>query len=328
MSQTALYVRKPLNLIFSKQNYTALEMDINTVFLAHLPSQKEGEEWPEDKEFIVSFRVAEQLKEINYTRIKKALSGLNSKRVEVVDDEGQECVYSSIYPETKLQDGVITLHMRGKYIRDYTKLTSGYGGWFVRDYIKLSRDIHKSLFEMCCSAVNRKINRLEFEIKILKEDLGIADQYIHRNKECFERSILPTVDVINERTSLLVTPAMQRKGRKTFVMLLVERKSDQSNNQAPPQEPKEEGQQNQQLSGGKEPAFPDARQTRCYQIMLDWGFTKSKAFNCASNIEKMELFYSWKYSNAIDPAIKDGKLTKKQAQGMFFGELKKNGMKI
>lgn len=320
---TDLYIRKPLNLIFSKQNYSALEKNISTIFLAHLPTEEDGAKWDKEKEYIYSFEASKYLKETNYTRLKDALNGLNSKRIEVIDENGKTCIYASIYPETRLEHGIITIHMRGKYVEDYTRISRGYGGWFLFEYIALERDTHKGIFEMCCTAVNRKINRIEVEINLLKENLNIQNSYKGRNKECFERAILPAVKAINERTSIDVTAAMQRKGRQVFIMLSVDRKSKTVQTPTEPQPAPAE------LAPVTAPQTPlNEKQQNCYNWLINKGFTKIQASNCALNNATLSLFFSWKFINAIDADLSRGIIDIKTAKALFFSELKKHDLRI
>ena len=76
------------------------------------------------------------------------------------------------------------------------------------------------------------------------------------------------------------------------------------------------------------PSFSDERQTRCYKRMTDWGFPSKQARNCAENEKTMSLFFKWKADSGIDSHIKNGRITKEEAKKMFFGELKKNDLKI
>jgi len=227
----------------------------------------------------------------------------------------------------KYENGTIKIWFDGEYLKPIMEQKKGYAVFHIAEMFSLNGLYPKRLFEMFCSYKNRSTKRFEIEISILKEILGAEDKYKDNHGVFFKRVLAPAIDQINEKTSIKVNAAYRKrkKGRNPAMFIFdIERKDKKVSTAA------EQNKQTEKLpeNDSKEPTFQDERQTNCYRIMMDWGFTSTQARNCAENADTMKLFFTWKYNNAIDPAIKEGKLTKKQAQGMFFGELKKNDLWI
>lgn len=74
--------------------------------------------------------------------------------------------------------------------------------------------------------------------------------------------------------------------------------------------------------------FTPQKRQNCIDWLVDKGFSKEQAENCANNDSTIRLFFKWKYTHGFDNLLETGRKTKLDAQKLFFYELKKNKLKI
>ena len=226
----------------------------------------------------------------------------------------------------KYENGTIKIWFDGEYLKPIMEQKKGYAVFHIAEMFSLNGLYPKRLFEMFCSYKNRSTKRFEIEISVLKEILGAEDKYKDNHGVFFKRVLAPAIDQINEKTSIKVNAAYRKrkKGRNPAMFIFdIERKDKRVSTAPVPDK------QTKELPGKEyNPNYEDERQVRCYERMTDWGFTPKQARNCAENEKTMSLFFKWKGNSGIDSHIRDGKMTKEEAKKMFFGELKKNSLRI
>ncbi len=308
--------REPNAIVFAEQTYNGLEKDIVTIASTLLPNEEKAKEWPKNKEFEISFKV-DLLSETNYTRIKGALENLNKKRIVSIDDDVKKASFSSIYPECSIENGVITINIRGRYVYPFSRLSSGYSVYAIKEYLSLNGHFPKRLFEMFSSYANRKINTLIVEVEILKRQLGVGDKYIGRPIDFKRKAILPALEQINEKTSLSINFSTKRERRKTMFCFAVEYKDKVDKNTGtqrinePHQTPVREGveRNKKELNQTQEIAKRRAQ---------DLDFT-TKQIEEILRPDRVEWFNKWWFNNQSE--IK-GNWTAEIARGKYYGTIK------
>lgn len=309
--------REPNSIVFAEQNYNGLEKDFVTIASSLLPSEEEASKWPTDKEYKVSFP-ASSVRENNQERIKTALQNLNKKTIIVIDDKKKSASFDSIYPECSLENGTITIYIRGKYIVAFSKISSGYSVYEMEEYLSLQSPHPKRLFEMFSSFVNRDIRTFETESDILKKQLGLADKYIGRPID-FKRFIIePSIEQINEKTRLSIGFVSKRVKRKTHFIFSIDYKEgvrktkelkEANSKPTPRQMTIEEGIENE-LNDLQKLAQKRAREL---------GFTDKQIIEIIRP-DRYEYFNKWWYE--MQSEINTGKTSKEIARGAFYKSIK------
>ena len=256
-------------------------------------------------------------------KIINELESLQDIRVKrVLPDGGWERLIP--FPKIgKYENGSIKIWFDGEYLKPILERKRGYAVFHIAEMFSLNGGHPKKLFEMFSSYKNRDVKRFDIAISILKDILGIPDKYKDNHGMFVKMVVAPAIEQISEKTSISVKAAYKRKkGRiPASVIFDVERKEQTKEGLT---EPKEQPSPSPRTP---ETGFTD-KQKSCIDWLLATGFTKNQALNCATNDATINLYFSWKYHNTIDAELTKGSIDRKTAQKMFFGELKKNGLKI
>lgn len=250
----------------------------------------------------------------------EALQDIRIKRV--LPDGGWERLIP--FPKIgKYENGSIKIWFDGEYLKPILERKKGYAVFHIAEMFSLNGGHPKKLFEMFSSYKNRSINRFDIEISVLKDILGIPDKYKDNHGMFVKMVVIPAIEQITEKTSISVKAAYKRKKGRTPASIIfdVERK-EPVKEELTPQEPE------QQTTPTQYETELTDKQKSCIDWLLATGFTKNQAYNCAMNEATINLYFSWKYHNTIDAELAKGSIDRKTAQKMFFGELKKNGLKI
>ena len=258
-------------------------------------------------------KIIDELEALQDIRVKRVLPGGGWERLIPFPKIG------------KYENGSIKIWFDGEYLKPILERKEGYAVFHIAEMFSLNGGHPKRLFEMFSSYKNRNVKRFDIEISILKDILGIPDKYKDNPGMFMRKVVFPAIEQITEKTSISVKAAYkQRKGRTPASIIFdVERKEQTKEGLTEPKE---------QPSPSPSPRTPETgftdKQKSCIDWLLATGFTKNQAYNCATNEATINLYFSWKYHNTIDAELTKGSIDRKTAQKMFFGELKKNGLKI
>src|SRR5690554_1593437 len=274
-----------------------------------------------ERRYLVEFQRSEIPRIDRTNKIIEELEALQDIRVKrVLPDGGWERLIP--FPKIgKYEDGSIKIWFDGEYLKPILERKEGYAVFHIAEMFSLNGGHPKRLFEMFSSYKNRNVKRFDIEISVLKNILGVPDKYKDNPGMFMKKVVFPAIEQISEKTSISVKAAYkQRKGRTPARIIFdVERKEQVKEGLTEPKE--------QPSPRTPETGFTD-KQKSCIDWLLATGFTKNQAYNCAMNEATINLYFSWKYHNTIDAELTKGSIDRKTAQKMFFGELKKNGLKI
>lgn len=276
-----------------------------------------------ERRYLVEFQRSEIPRIDRTNKIIEELEALQDIRVKrVLPDGGWERLIP--FPKIgKYEDGSIKIWFDGEYLKPILERKEGYAVFHIAEMFSLNGGHPKRLFEMFSSYKNRNVKRFDLEIPVLKNILGIPDKYKDNHGMFMKIVVIPAIEQISEKTSISVKAAYKRKKGRIPARIIfdVERKEQTKGELT---EPKEQPSPSPRTP---ETGFTD-KQKSCIDWLLATGFTKNQAYNCAMNEATINLYFSWKYHNTIDAELTKGSIDRKTAQKMFFGELKKNGLKI
>ena len=311
-------VRESNEYAFSNNGLSEIQMNI--FFRALTKFDINPEEIEHERRYMVEFQRSE-IPHIAGKRSKlidelKELRNITVTRV--LNNGGWE----SLTPFPKIgeyEKGTIKIWFDGEYLQPILERKKGYAVFHIAEMFSLNGGHPKKLFEMFSSYKNREVTRFDIAIDTLKQILGIPDKYPGNPGMFIKMVIKPAITQINQKTSIKIKFAYKRrKGvNPSSVIFDVDRKRstiDVSTNR-----PEEQKNPNARF---------DERQTKCYDWLINHGFNTTQARNCATNEETMALFFKWKFHNSIDSELTKGTFDKGTALKMFFGELKKNGLRI
>jgi plasmid replication initiation protein len=274
-----------------------------------------------ERRYLVEFQRSEIPRIDRTNKIIEELEALQDIRVKrVLPDGGWERLIP--FPKIgKYEDGSIKIWFDGEYLKPILERKEGYAVFHIAEMFSLNGGHPKRLFEMFSSYKNRNVKRFDIEIPVLKNILGVPDKYKDNPGMFMKKVVFPAIEQISEKTSISVKAAYERRKGRTPARIIfdVERKEQVKEGLTEPKE--------QPSPRTPETGFTD-KQKSCIDWLLATGFTKNQAYNCAMNEATINLYFSWKYHNTIDAELTKGSIDRKTAQKMFFGELKKNGLKI
>jgi len=274
-----------------------------------------------ERRYLVEFQRSEIPRIDRTNKIIEELEALQDIRVKrVLPDGGWERLIP--FPKIgKYEDGSIKIWFDGEYLKPILERKEGYAVFHIAEMFSLNGGHPKRLFEMFSSYKNRNVKRFDIEIPVLKNILGVPDKYKDNPGMFMKKVVFPAIEQISEKTSISVKAAYKRRKGRTPARIIfdVERKEQVKEGLTEPKE--------QPSPRTPETGFTD-KQKSCIDWLLATGFTKNQAYNCAMNEATINLYFSWKYHNTIDAELTKGSIDRKTAQKMFFGELKKNGLKI
>lgn len=293
---------------------------------------------PEDIDIERRYRVEFQRSEIpkveSVKKLTEELKALQDMRVERVLPSGG---WERLIPFPKIgeyENGTIQIWFDGEYLKPILEQKQGYSVFHIAEMFSLNGRHSKRLFEIFCNYKNRKIATFDFEIELLKEMLGIPNSYKDSPSMFLRKVIIPSLEQINDKTSIKVNAIYERrKGRRPGrVLFSVEHQDNYIELEKPEkiellqktEEPKEE--QPQQQTIFETPL--NEKQHNCVTWLIDKGFTRAQAHNCAHNEETMKLFYKWRYDNTIDAELQRGAMNNKNVRISFFSTLKTHNLRI
>lgn len=317
-------VRESNEFVFANTGLSEIQMNI--FFRALTKFDINPEEIEHERRYMVEFQRSE-IPHIAGKRSKlidelKELRNITVTRV--LNNGGWE----SLTPFPKIgeyEKGTIKIWFDGEYLQPILERKKGYAVFHIAEMFSLNGGHPKKLFEMFSSYKNREVTRFDIAIDTLKQILGIPDKYPGNPGMFIKMVIKPAITQINQKTSIKIKFAYKRRkgANPSSVIFDVERKEQTKEGLTEPKE---------QPSPSPSPRTPETgftdKQKSCIDWLLATGFTKNQAYNCAMNEATINLYFSWKYHNTIDAELTKGSIDRKTAQKMFFGELKKNGLKI
>lgn len=314
-------VRESNEFVFANTGLSEIQMNI--FFRALTKFDINPEEIEHERRYMVEFQ-REDIPRVGKTgALIEALKELQNIKVTRVLNSGG---WESLIPFPKIgeyEKGTIKIWFDGEYLQPILERKKGYAVFHIAEMFSLNGGHPKRLFEMFSSYKNRNVKRFDIEISILKDILGIPDKYPGNPGMFIKMVIKPAITQINQKTSIKIKFAYKRRkgANPSSVIFDVERKEQTKEGLT---EPKEQPSPSPRTP---ETGFTD-KQKSCIDWLLATGFTKNQAYNCAMNEATINLYFSWKYHNTIDAELTKGSIDRKTAQKMFFGELKKNGLKI
>lgn len=310
-------VRESNEFVFANTGLSEIQMNI--FFRALTKFDINPEEIEHERRYMVEFQ-REDIPRVGKTgALIEALKELQNIKVTRVLNSGG---WESLIPFPKIgeyEKGTIKIWFDGEYLQPILERKKGYAVFHIAEMFSLNGGHPKKLFEMFSSYKNREVTRFDIAIDTLKQILGIPDKYPGNPSMFIKMVIKPAITQINQKTSIKIKFAYKRRkgANPSSVIFDVDRKRstiDVSTNR-----PEEQKNPNARF---------DERQTKCYDWLINHGFNTTQARNCATNEATINLYFSWKYHNTIDAELTKGSIDRKTAQKMFFGELKKNGLRI
>lgn len=317
-------VRESNEFVFANTGLSEIQMNI--FFRALTKFDINPEEIEHERRYMVEF----QRSEIPHIAGKrsKLIDELKELRNITVTRVLKNGGWESLTPFPKIgeyEKGTIKIWFDGEYLQPILERKKGYAVFHIAEMFSLNGGHPKKLFEMFSSYKNREVTRFDIAIDTLKQILGIPDKYPGNPGMFIKMVIKPAITQINQKTSIKIKFAYKRRkgANPSSVIFDVERKEQTKEGLTEPKE---------QPSPSPSPRTPETgftdKQKSCIDWLLATGFTKNQAYNCAMNEATINLYFSWKYHNTIDAELTKGSIDRKTAQKMFFGELKKNGLKI
>lgn len=324
------FIRENKHLILSTTGFSGVQMNLFIRALTKFDLKPENIE--QERRYLVEFQRSEvPLDGYRASKIEEELQALQNITIKSNSDSG----WSSLKPFPKVGEysdgsGTIQIWFDGEYLKPILELKEkeGWAVILVAEMFSLQGRHVKKLFELFSSAKNKNQTRLEYDVAVLKTILGIPYKYKNNPGLFMKMVIYPAIDQINEKTSISVAATKRNKKGKTPTMVIFDVHKKEKVNSSEKKEidtPDRSEQTDEQRRISK---YFNEKQMKCYNTLIDRGFTKQQAFNCANKKETMELFFRWQYNNAIQAEIKAGRITKEEAKRDFFKELKANQLKI
>lgn len=324
------YIRENKHLILSTTGFSGMQMNFFVRALTKFDFKPEDIE--DERRYLVEFQRSEvPLDGYKASKIAEELQALQDITIRSNSESG----WSSLKPFPKVGEyndgsGTIQIWFDGEYLKPILELKEkeGWAVILVAEMFSLQGRHAKKLFELFSSAKNKNQTRLEYEVDILKKILGIPDKYKNNPGLFMKKVVYPAVEQINKKTSIKVEVAKRNRKGKTPSMVIFDVKRKEKLTKSEKKEINKPGNSEQTDEQRRISKYFNEKQLKCYDILIDWGFTNQQAFNCANKKETMKLFFRWQYNNAIQAEIKAGRINKSEAKSNFFKELKANQLKI
>lgn len=160
----------------------------------------------QNKEFTIAFS---ELKETNYSRIKKAIQKLRTREITLIDDDVRE-EYETItpFPHVKIQGGVVKLTMLANIVPYFLELKRGFTKYELAAALALTSVYSQKLYELLSRWKDKK------EWFVALEEL---QKLLHAENYKYGDFKIKCLDIatkeLNEKTDLVVSWEAEKTGR-------------------------------------------------------------------------------------------------------------------
>jgi len=196
----------PNLIVFARQTFTSLQKDIFTLAVSQLESGMNVQpDLFKNQTVTVTIKMLNTVSERKYDRLKQECKNLQTKQLEISDDEKEEFDFIIPFPRIKYKKGVIELTMLADVAQSFLELKKGYTEYYIRESLSLEQFNKKRLYEMLCSYKKRNYPTWKVQDDELKLLLGMKNtDYKGRPKQFDIQVIQVCVSAINELTSITV----------------------------------------------------------------------------------------------------------------------------
>jgi plasmid replication initiation protein len=155
------------------------------------------------------------LGETNYSRLKNSVKNLKTRSLKVIDnDEQQEYKYIVPFPSAEIKSGVLTLKMFSDVVPFFLELKNGYTKYELQAALSLSSVYSQKLYEH----LNRWKDKKKWFISLTELQTALnAENY--RYAQFKQRCLDPAIKEINDQTDLIVTYAVEKRGRAVSAII-------------------------------------------------------------------------------------------------------------
>ena len=226
--------QEPNLIVYSTQNYTALEKDVVSVAISNLDKGVNIQhDLFKNKLITVSAKMLNLSKD-NYHRLKHVAENLTKKVIKIIDDKKEEFDFIVPFPRIKYKGGKLELTMFADVLPYFLELKNGYTEYYLSESLSLHGFRTKRLYELLSS--RKKFYNPTWKIyddfnvekikKSLKELLNIKiSAYKNRPAQFETNYIQKSVDEINEKTSLNVSYTRDKDKHGWFTLFDIKDKN-------------------------------------------------------------------------------------------------------
>lgn len=279
-------IKQPNLIVFAKQNFSAIQKDIMTLAISQLDLGEVQKDLFQNQLITLKAKMLSEVSGKHYTRLKSECKSLNTKQIEISDDEKEEFEFIVPFPKVKYKKGIIELTMLAEVAQQFLQLKLGYSEVYIRESLSLDSFSKKRFYELLSSYKNRNICTWNVYDKELIELLDATKSYKSRPKQFENEVIAVCINAINELTSLRVKYTREKVDKGVWLT------SFQVENKQPKATIKKFN-----------PAALDEKSARC----LDW--LKKMAINAKYHQKIIENYQPefWKWIAANKDNLKEGK---------------------
>lgn len=279
-------IKQPNLIVFAKQNFSAIQKDIMTLAISQLDLGEVQKDLFQNQLITLKAKMLSEVSGKHYTRLKSECKSLNTKQIEISDDEKEEFEFIVPFPKVKYKKGVIELTMLAEVAQQFLQLKLGYSEVYIRESLSLDSFSKKRFYELLSSYKNRNICTWNVYDKELIELLDATKSYKSRPKQFENEVIAVCINAINELTSLRVKYTREKVDKGVWLT------SFQVENKQPKATIKKFN-----------PAALDEKSARC----LDW--LKKMTVNAKYHQKIIEQYQPefWKWIAANKDNLKEGK---------------------
>lgn len=279
-------IKQPNLIVFAKQNFSAIQKDIMTLAISQLDLGEVQKDLFQNQLITLKAKMLSEVSGKHYTRLKSECKSLNTKQIEISDDEKEEFEFIVPFPKVKYKKGIIELTMLAEVAQQFLQLKLGYSEVYIRESLSLDSFSKKRFYELLSSYKNRNICTWNVYDKELIELLDATKSYKSRPKQFENEVIAVCINAINELTSLRVKYTREKVDKGVWLT------SFQVENKQPKATIKKFN-----------PAALDEKSARC----LDW--LKKMVINAKYHQKIIENYQPefWKWIAANKDNLKEGK---------------------
>lgn len=216
--------QEPNLIVFSKQNYTALEKDIFTLAVSQLDTglNVEPDLWNKLTDVTISASMLQEISEKSYERIKDVCISLQKKSIVIENKEKEEFETITAFPRIKYKKGLIKLTMFADVAKNFLELKNGYAEYYIKESLSLEQFNKKRFYEMFSSYKKRHHPVWTVYDNELKFYLGMEEtEYKGRPKQFDKQIIHVCINAINDLTSISVKYTRQKDSSGWFTTFTV-----------------------------------------------------------------------------------------------------------
>lgn len=155
-----------------------------------------------------------ELKDTNYSRVKKAVQKLRSRGITLIDDdETQEFEQITPFPYVKIKAGKVTIRMMADVVPYFLELKRGFTKYELAAALSLSSVYSQKLYELLSRWQDKgewSVSVQELQLLLNAQKYKYGDFKIH----CIDTA----VKELNEKTNLVVTWNPQKSGRSVIAV--------------------------------------------------------------------------------------------------------------